>query len=367
MGTAARGDANEGNAPRVNEKSSAFDAHGASEAMVETRESRAKRRELRARLRTAVADVRRNAEEMKKPENDELEKAVTNADELDKEVYKPREMVIGMELYSALGEVALERAKRLGPRGSAEVSVHSFLQSLCRKYVSTVVENPVSEAAEDAGAFMWGALGLMSSKFFSKAATTGFMNGVMDTEIKERRVGQRRAKELVGEMVAPDAVVDTNAERQTDQAMKAMRHRLRKEPGATTTIVRAVNNAKDFGQFVENVFTASFLVKDGNAAIMPAGKGKVPFFMDTPQPASTSDRSSFVLHMDMTNWKAMNALLGEEEFMMPTREEVDDETLYGVRGTVKNEVHVGDRKRGKDGKDHGLHDATNAKRSRDSE
>ena len=332
------------------------------------------RRELRSKIRTKLEDVKRNAEEMKKPENDELDRAVTYADELEENVERPREMLIGMELYGALGELALERTKRLGPRGSAEVSVHAFLQCLCRKYVSTQVDDQVLEAAENPGAFMWTALGTATSKFFSAAPTTGFMNGVMDTEIKERRVAQRRVKEAVGQAVAPDQVVDTNAERQTDQAMKAMRHKLRKEPGASTDIVRAVNNPSDFAQFVENVFTASFLVKDGNATITPAGAGKVPVFSDTPQPASgVNDRASFVLHMDMTNWQAMNALLGGDEGMMPTREEVDEAVLYGARGVVKNDYmknesasHVADRKRGKE-VTHGLHDSTNSKRSRTSE
>ena len=334
----------------------------------ETADDARTRRELRLKFRTKLEDVKRNAEEMKKPENDELDRAVTYADELDAGVERPREMLIGMELYGALGELALERTKRLGPRGSAEVSVQAFLQCLCRKFVSQQADDPVLEAAENSGAFMWAALGMTSSKFFSKAPTTGFMNGVMDTEIKERRVAQRRVKEVVGQAVAPDAVIDTSAERQTDQAMKSMRHKLRKEPGATTDIVRAVNNPNDFAQFVENVFTASFLVKDGNATITPAGAGKVPVFSDTPQPTSgVNDRASFVLHMDMTNWQAMNAMLGGEEGMMPTREEVDEAVLYGARGVLKNELsQSATHKRGKEGH-HGLQDATNSKRSRQSE
>ena len=40
------------------------------------------RRELRSKIRTKLEDVKRNAEEMKKPENDELDRAVTYADEL---------------------------------------------------------------------------------------------------------------------------------------------------------------------------------------------------------------------------------------------------------------------------------------------
>lgn len=92
------------------------------------RRSRAKRKELRS----ALERTRVNQEELQKPENDDLELAVDAADEMNEGVDRPREMVLDMELYGNLAGCALERTKRLGPRGSAEVSAKAFLQSLCR-------------------------------------------------------------------------------------------------------------------------------------------------------------------------------------------------------------------------------------------
>ena len=130
------------------------------------------------------------------------------------------------------------------------------------------------------------------------------MNGVMDTEIKERRATQRRAREALGPSVAPDEVQDTAAERQTDKMMVAMNKKLKKQPGGATDVVHGTNNPASFPQFVENVFTAAFLVKDGHAGIVPSATGGAPTLSHTTPPATNAnDRSSFVLHMDMGNWR----------------------------------------------------------------
>jgi hypothetical protein len=248
----------------------------------------------------------------------------------------------------------------LGPRGGATVSAKAFLQSARRRWGEDV---------------RWERLGMGVGKFFREAPVPGFMNGVMDTEIKERRATQRRAREAVGPSVAPDEVRDTAAERQTDKMMIAMNKRLKKQPGGATEVVRGVHNPESFPQFVENVFTAAFLVKDGRAGIVPSATGGAPTLKHMVPPESGNDRSSFVLHMDMVNWRALNAMLNGKDAMMPTREDVDEDVLYGVRANAEREddrVGKHERKRVRvDGDGDaalGLHDATNAppRRARES-
>ena len=303
--------------------------------------------------------VRQAQEELQKPESDELERAVDRADEINGEVREKREMVMDMELYKMLTAYSLERTRRLGPRGSAEVSAKAFLQAVMRTHGD----------GEGRGV-RWEALGAASAKFFSEASVPGFMNGVMDTEIKERRVTQRRTKEVLGPSVAPDAVEDTAAERQTDKMMLAMNKKLKKQPGGAVDVVSAVNNAESFPQFVENVFTAAFLVKNGNAGIKPSSTGGIPTLShETVPPVNNTDRSSFVLHMDMTNWRALNEMLNFAPGMMPTREDVDEDVLYGARGVKRadadeanDEPSVLERKRFRHGeKARGLNDTTNSR------
>jgi len=322
------------------------------------RDDARKRREKRRELRTAIDAARVNQEELQKPECDDLERAVDAADAMNEGVDKPREMCLDMEHYGQLAAFSLERTKRLGPRGGAAVSAKAFLQSLRRRWGEEV---------------RWERLGTGAGKFFREAPAPGFMNGVMDTEIKERRATQRRAREALGPSVAPDEVRDTAAERQTDKMMIAMNKKLKKQPGGATDVVRGTNNPESFPQFVENVFTAAFLVKDGNAGIVPSATGGAPTLSHTTPPASGNDRSSFVLHMDMGNWRALNAMLGGTDgCMMPTREDVDEDVLYGAR--AKDERHEVTPKRERkrvradDNGDTalGLHDTTNYRNVRES-
>lgn len=291
-------------------------------------EENRRRRHTRVHLRDALERARTAQEEMQKPESDELERAVDRADAMNDAVREKREMVLDMELYGQLAAYSLERTRRLGPRGSAEVSAKAFLQAVMRAH-----------GDGDGRGVRWDALGAASAKFFSEAPVPGFMNGVMDTEIKERRVTQRRAKEVLGPSVVPDAVQDTAAEKQTDKMMAAMNKKLKKRPGGATDVVNAVNNPESFPQFVENVFTAAFLVKSGHAGITPAAAGGLPTLShEVAPPAGNNDRSSFVLHMDMTNWRALNKMLNFAPGMMPTREDVDEDVLYGARGVKRAAV-----------------------------
>ena len=97
----------------------------------------------------------------------------------------------------------------------------------------------------------------------------------MDTQIKERRVAQRIRRDPVGPAVAPDSVADTKADQQTDQAMKRMVKILRnkKHQNETLTVEQLSANPKSFSQFIENIFTLSFLVKDGEAGLTPPPEG----------------------------------------------------------------------------------------------
>ncbi|OUS42859.1 Nse4 C-terminal-domain-containing protein [Ostreococcus tauri] len=261
-----------------------------------------------------------NQDELSKPESDELDRAVDRADAINETgVREKREMVLDMELYNQLTAYARTRTARLGPRGSAE--------------------------------------------YFSDAPVPGFMNGVMDTAIKERRATQRRAKEVLGPSVAPDAVEDTTAERQTDKMMQAMHKKLKKCPGGVTDVVHAVRNLESFPQFVENVFTAAFLVREGAAGITPSPSGGVPTLSHQVKPAAGADRASFVLHVDMKNWRALNALANGQAGLMPTREDVDEDVLYGARGTRRageDALEYDDTKRVRTGEH--LHDSTNERR-----
>jgi len=64
--------------------------------------------------------------------------------------------------------------------------------------------------------------------------------------------------------------------------------------------------------------------------------------------------------MDMSNWRALNALTSSDTQLMPTREDVDEDVLYGNRGVKRDgESAAQDTKRIR--KTSGLQEATNTR------
>ena len=170
-----------------------------------------------------------------------------------------------------------------------------------------------------------------------------YRNGAMDTQIKERRVAQRLKRDPVGPAVAPDSVADTKDDMQTDQAMKRMVKVLKnkKHQNETLTVEQLSANPKSFSQFIENIFTLSFLVKDGEAGVTPAPGAEGPGVEKCPQVRKMKkpeeqqvDRSTFVLHLDMEGWRRLCDANGGVEGAIPHREEVVEMDLTEGNGIV---------------------------------
>ena len=159
----------------------------------------------------------------------------------------------------------------------------------------------------------------------------------MDTQVKERKLTQRRTRTETGPIVNPDGVSDTLVEQQTDHAMKRMAKVLksRQKTGEAVKVNRLVSNPDSFAQFVENAFTLSFLVKDGEAGLLPSAGGANVVKKHKPEEEQV-DRSTFVLHLDMKGWRALTQRDGGAVGLMPHREENIEEKevveMEGARG-----------------------------------
>ena len=235
-------------------------------------------------------------------------------------------------LYSTLAESGLEMSKKLG--GAGKHTAAELVTRLIHLFTHDCADKTAT-AAEDSGAFDWHVCGSHVAKHFAEAPSASFMNGPMDAQVKLRAAHQRRRAEPLGPVTTADAVDDTNAEQQTDHAMKRMVKVMkeRKSKKETLTMEELAVNPSSFAQFVENVFTLSFLVKDGEAGLaMPeapdAADGVVnPVVKKTRKPEENLDveRATFVMHLDVKGWKALTAANGGRAGVMPHRDDDDDD------------------------------------------
>ena len=239
-------------------------------------------------------------------------------------------------LYSTLAESGLEMSKKLG--GAGKHTAAELVTRLIHLFTHDCADKTAT-AAEDSGAFDWHVCGSHVAKHFAEAPSASFMNGPMDAQVKTRAAHRRRRDEPLGPVTTADAVDDTNAEQQTDHAMKRMVRVMkeRKSKKETLTMEELAANPASFAQFVENVFTLSFLVKDGEAGLAlpevsaksePIGEGSLrPVVKKTRKPEENLDveRATFVMHLDVKGWKALTAANGGRAGAMPHRDDGDDE------------------------------------------
>ena len=243
-------------------------------------------------------------------------------------VKKAREQQVDTTLYSTLAESGLEMSKKLG--GAAKHTPAELVTRLIHLFTHDCADKTAT-AAEDSGAFDWRVCGSHVAKHFAEAPAASFMNGPMDAQVKLRAAHQRRRNEPLGPVTTADAVDDTNAEQQTDHAIKRMvkvmkERKTKKEP---LTMEELSINPTSFAQFVENVFTLSFLVKDGEAGLaLPeereADKGGLrPMVKKTRKPEENVDleRATFVMHLDVAGWRALTEANGGRAGAMPHRDD----------------------------------------------
>lgn len=230
-----------------------------------------------------------------------------------------------------LAESGVEMSKKLG--GAAKHTAREFVMRLVNVFTQDCADKSLT-AAEDTGAFDWKTLGSAQHRHFFTAAAASFMNGPMDAQVKVRAAAQRNRKEALGPVAAPDAVDDTTAEQQTDHAMKRMVKVMKERRAAKTplSMEQLAANPTSFAQFVENMFTLSFLVKDGEAGLAPStthddnpvGNALVER-KRKPEENMDVERATFVMHLDVKGWRALTKQNGNMGGAMPHREDDDDD------------------------------------------
>jgi len=210
-----------------------------------------------------------------------------------------------------LVDYGVEMSKKLGHQGAASFTPSDFITRVCAMYVRGW--DPQFQATLDHGSLDWRVFGSSVSKRFKTPQLPPFMNGVLDTELKKRK---KNAKKRIcapnGPVVNPEELDNTLNEQQTDHAMKQMlklvKKRRERNPEEPFRVDELVANPKSFSQFVENVFTLSFSVKDGELGFEHRGDDadECPVVVKRGKPeGGLVGRSTFVMHLDLKGWRQM--------------------------------------------------------------
>ncbi|GBG60858.1 hypothetical protein CBR_g15979 [Chara braunii] len=242
------------------------------------------------------------------------------------DLQKPREQVADAELLNQIASYNYETAAALR-RNLSTHSITDFILRLRKKFGNAGIPANIDEPLQPDG-FDWSALGKLTLDCMSMAPGASTMVGLFDCKPKQRKQPiKRRKREKPRAAVNPDQMLETNQEnmkKETDANIETMFNILRRfrQPIMAS---RLINNRRSFSQTVENVFSLSFLVKDGRVELTVDPEGRIwaapknaPTAADLA--AGKAAMSQFILRLDYEDWEDMQERLENEDDLMPHRE-----------------------------------------------
>ncbi|WZN66686.1 non-structural maintenance of chromosomes element 4 [Chloropicon roscoffensis] len=234
------------------------------------------RRKIRDKYRDLIVLTEENDGSAQLDDPDKLKEILHTANKLHDHVTKPREHAADTELLQTLAASNLASAKRNLLTGKRLNTAKDLVTSLKCEYLRgwTPEQSSKTQRLED---FSWGGLGAFACEYLNTVVGMTTMFGpFQDLAPKAaRQASRRRGRERLGELVNPDELEDAAAccqeQQETDKNMEEMMTILRDssklDHHGRVGFSELVFNPKSFAQTVENIFTLSFLVKDGRVTL----------------------------------------------------------------------------------------------------
>lgn len=284
----------------------------------------AERRTLRANYRELQHTIQAEKEEIGSADSRKFRELVSALNDYHERVRKPREQIVDAEAVLDVTRFFVDSVK--DARRRTGTTPATFVGHIIRRF-SLRTANRGRDRDDNAPAVIdWGRLGIASCGLFKVAPGLSSMLGPMDIEPKARRapaVRRPRVKPTQcsqAEEVKDRSQQETNA--QTDANMETMFKILKHVKKARLDAL--VLNRESFSQTVENIFSLSFLVKDGRVSISFDEDGD---HIIAPKNAPTAEarasgeakNTQFVFRLDWNCWQSMIENVPEGFELMPHR------------------------------------------------
>ena len=234
------------------------------------------------------------------------------------------------EVLTILAKGGAELIRKAARGSVVKHSLDDYTRRLKRRYGD---EGGVSTT------FQWDKLARKRfSSWFRPAPATSHMLGPMSLAPtqKKRQVTKRKAKRVVsGEGVRPDEMEELEDVlhgeegmlKETDRNMETMYRVLGQCPENKALMMELCINHESFSQTVENIFTLSFLVRDGRVAFRKTDEGievrKVTKEQTRAADGTANGRMQFVMSLSIAEWKEWCAAVAKPNALMPNRADAE--------------------------------------------
>mmetsp|Transcript_39899 Transcript_39899/g.76303 ORF Transcript_39899/g.76303 Transcript_39899/m.76303 type:complete len:356 (-) Transcript_39899:55-1122(-) len=293
--------------------------------MREPEDTNADRRSVRGEYQQLDSEVEDKHVKHTQPHGGpELAKTIKKSDILFSRVKQPREAAVDSRIYGKISRQGLELMIAM-EKNTSGCTPAKLVKRLQAQYASGW-SSQASRPGDDAG-IAWMSLGQRATRFFRTPPTFTCMLGPVSVQVKERKKKERRVKQadVHHALVQPEQILTKTDDKQqeTDRNLQKMLSVLKQCKRAK--VAQVINNPRSFGQTVENLFTLSFLVRNGRAMYEYGSDGSVDVVY-TREPTQedmrdgSAESGQFVFRLTMADWEEMQAYVGTPSFLMPHRE-----------------------------------------------
>ena len=285
-----------------------------------------------------------------------FEATLARANQLGVQAIETREQAVDTGLLLHLSDIGVNMARNLDPGGAGRTP-GDLVAALVSAFVPAL--DAADSVRENPALFDWAELGLRVAHAFRRGVGMKCMLGpLQDAKPKEKRNTQRRARDQLAAEGNPDVLTNAgkaDAEvQETDKNLDEMLRVIQREKCLPLPLL--VLNKESMAQTVENIFTLSFIVKEGGASLSQDEEGDwVNVHAENPnakrgRPDSESPgagekarRSAprtrqLVTRFDMADWRAMVEDVGHHPTFITHREHE-----FGPDGHILTPVKKGAR------------------------